>query len=119
VFARKRPDVPGLPYLVGEMENELATARMAHRDMVEVAEACEEPGPQTTSRIMIGRTLVGRAAVRVVEKAMEVTGGSSFYRASALERMFRDIQGARFHRPQEMHQLWMSGQLALGCNVEE
>jgi len=32
-----------------------------------------------------------------------------------LERLFRDVQGARFHRPQ----LRFSGRLALGLDVEE
>jgi alkylation response protein AidB-like acyl-CoA dehydrogenase len=100
------------------MENELASARMAHRDMVEAADSCEDPGPETTNRIMIGRTLVGRAVTHVVEKAMEVAGGSSFYRASGLERMFRDVQGARFHRPQERNQLRFSGGLALGLPID-
>jgi alkylation response protein AidB-like acyl-CoA dehydrogenase len=87
--------------------------------MVEAADQCVEPGPQTTNRIMIARTLVGRAAVRVVEKAMETIGGSSFYRASNFERLFRDIQGARFHRPQENSQLGFSGRLALGYSLDE
>jgi alkylation response protein AidB-like acyl-CoA dehydrogenase len=116
-MARKRPDDPGLPYLIGEMENDLAAARMAHRDMVEAADA-GEPGPVTTNRIWIGRTLVGRAATRVVEKAMEAAGGSSFYRAAGLERLFRDVQGARFHRPQERTQLRFSGRLALGLDID-
>ena len=64
------------------------------------------PGPEaTTRRIWIGRTLVGRAVTRVAEKAMEAAGGISFFRASGLERLFRDLQGARFHRPQERTQL--------------
>jgi alkylation response protein AidB-like acyl-CoA dehydrogenase len=50
---------------------------------------------------------------------MEVAGGSSFYRASGLERLFRDIQGARFHRPQERAQLRFSGRLALGLDLDE
>jgi acyl-CoA dehydrogenase len=119
VLARKRPADPNLFQAVGEMENELAVARMAHRDMVEAAEQCTDPVPQTTNRIMIGRTLVGRAAVRVVEKAMEAVGGSSFYRASNLERLFRDVQGARFHRPQERAQLGYSGRLGLGLGIDE
>jgi alkylation response protein AidB-like acyl-CoA dehydrogenase len=118
-FARKRRDDPDLPYLVGEMENELAAARLAHRDMVEAAACCEEPGPETTNRIVIARTLVGRAVSRVAEKAMEAVGGSSFYRVSGLERLFRDIQGARFHRPQERVQLRFSGRFALGLDVED
>ena len=52
------------------MENDLAAARMAHRDMVEAADT-GEPGPETTNRIWTARTLVGRAAMRVVEKASD------------------------------------------------
>jgi alkylation response protein AidB-like acyl-CoA dehydrogenase len=115
---RQYRDDSGLAYLVGEMENELASARMAHRDMVEAVET-STPGMDATNRIWIGRTLVGRAATRVVEKAMEVAGGSSFYRASGIERLFRDVQGARFHRPQERAQLRFSGRLALGLDADE
>ena len=68
---------------------------------------------------MIARTLVGRAAVEVVEKAMEAVGGSAFYRAAGLERLFRDIQGARFHRPQQRTQLELSGRLALGLGFDD
>jgi len=117
-IARKRADDPSLPYLIGEMHNDLASATMAYRDMVETA-ASGEPGPLTTSRVWTGRTLLGRAAIRVVEKAMEVAGASSFYRTSALERLFRDIQGARFHRPQQRSQLRFSGRLALGLDLDE
>jgi alkylation response protein AidB-like acyl-CoA dehydrogenase len=117
-LARGRSSDPDLPHLVGEMENELAVARLAHRDMVEAAETCEEPGPEITNRIMTGRTLVGRATTRVLEKAMAVVGGRSFYRSVGLERMFRDVQGARFHRPQEQNQLHGSGCLALGIAAD-
>ena len=41
--ARKRRDEPGLAHLVGEMENELAAARLAHRDMVEAAAGLRGP----------------------------------------------------------------------------
>ena len=113
-IAKKRSIDSTLQCLVGEMDNDLAIARMAHRDMVEAAYSCESPGPELSNRVMVGRTLVGRAAVRVVEKAMETVGGSSFYRSSGLERLFRDVQGARFHRPQERAQLQLSGGHALG-----
>ena len=117
--ARQRADDPGLVNLVGEMENELAAARMAHRDMVAAAAGCEQPGPEITNRILIARTLTGRAAIRVVERAMEIAGGASFFRAAGLERLFRDVQGARFHRPQERTQLRFSGRLALGLDIDE
>jgi Acyl-CoA dehydrogenase, C-terminal domain len=39
----------------------------------------------------------GRAAIRAVEVAMEVAGGAGFFREAGLERLFRDVQGARYH----------------------
>jgi acyl-CoA dehydrogenase len=99
--------------IVGEMDTELASARIAHRDMIEAAFTLE-PGPNTLNRVFMDRTLVGRGVLRVAEHAMEAAGGSAFYRATGLERLFRDIQAVRYHRPQERMQLRHSGALALG-----
>ena len=112
-MAAKRADSLGLVDILGEMETELAGARIAHRDMVEAASTLE-PGSDTSNRVFMDRTLVGRAVLRVAEKAMESAGGSAFYRAAGLERLFRDIQGVRYHRPQERMQIRYSGELTLG-----
>jgi alkylation response protein AidB-like acyl-CoA dehydrogenase len=109
----ERADKPGLVDVLGEMDTELAGARIAHRDMVDAAFTLE-PGSNTSNRIFMDRTLMGRAVLRVAEKAMEAAGGSAFYRAAGLERLFRDIQGVRYHRPQERMQVRYSGELALG-----
>ena len=85
--------------------------------MVETA-AASKPGPETTSAIFIGRTLAGQNAVRAVEKAMEVAGGAGFYRNAGLERLFRDVQGARFHPLQEKQQQRLTGRLALGLDID-
>jgi alkylation response protein AidB-like acyl-CoA dehydrogenase len=85
--------------------------------MVEAALTLE-PGPETSNRIFIGRTLVGRSVLRVADIAMEALGGGAFYRAAGLERLFRDIQGARYHRPQARVQRDYSGRLALGLDVD-
>jgi len=66
-----------------------------------------------------GPTLVGAAATRVVDKAMDIVGGSGFYRAAGFERLFRDVQGARYHRPQQRTQLRFTGRLVLGLDPEE
>jgi indole-3-acetate monooxygenase len=99
--------------IVGEMDTELAAARIAHRDMTEAASTLE-PGMDTLNRVFTDRTLAGRAVLRVAERAMEAAGGAGFYRAAGLERLFRDIQGVRYHRPQERMQLRYSGELGLG-----
>jgi alkylation response protein AidB-like acyl-CoA dehydrogenase len=109
----KGSENPDIFDIVGAMDTELASARIAHRDMTEAASTLE-PNTDTLNRIFTDRTLVGRAVLRVAERAMEAAGGSGFYRAAGLERLFRDIQGVRYHRPQERMQLRYSGELALG-----
>ncbi len=112
--ARKR-DNPDVQLSVGEMENELHAARLACDDMIALA-ASVPPGPASTNQIAIDRTLAGRGAIRTVEKAMEVTGGGSFYRRLGMERLFRDVQAARFHPLQEKPQLRFTGRQALGLD---
>jgi alkylation response protein AidB-like acyl-CoA dehydrogenase len=116
-IARSKPSDDNLAYLVGEMENAFAAAAMALEQMIHTAETAQ-PGPDTTNRIMIGRTLAGQAAIKTVERAMEVAGGASFYRRFGLERAFRDVQGARFHPLQEKPQLRYTGRLALGLEID-
>jgi acyl-CoA dehydrogenase len=76
------------------------------------------PGPQATNRAVIGRAIAGQAAIRTVERAMEVAGGASFYRDLGLERAYRDVRGARFHPLQERPQLRSTGRLALGLDID-
>jgi alkylation response protein AidB-like acyl-CoA dehydrogenase len=116
-LAKKRPQDPLLAQLVGEMENRLLAARLAHRRMVEIAGSAT-PGPETTSEAMACRTLVGQAAIDTVAKAMEVAGGAAFYRKTGLERAFRDVQAARFHPLQEKPQLDLAGRVALSWDID-
>jgi acyl-CoA dehydrogenase len=113
--ARRRED-PVMQALVGEMDNELAVARLAVRHMIDVADT-DRIGPDETNQVLIGRTLSGRATVRTVEKAMEVAGGPGFYRALGLERLFRDVQAARYHPLHEKPQTVYTGRYALGLDV--
>jgi len=116
-MAKKRPADPLLAQLVGEMENHLLAARLAHRRMVEIAET-GSPGPDATSEAMQCRTLVGQGAIDTVAKAIEVGGGAAFYRKTGLERAFRDVQAGRFHPLQEKPQLDLAGRVALGWDID-
>jgi len=115
--AAKRKEQDETRLNVGEMENELRTAQIALESMVAVA-AQSKPGPDTTNEIMIRRGIAGRAAVRAAEKAMEVAGGGSFFRSMGLERLFRDVQGARFHPLTEKKQLEYTGRYTLGLDID-
>jgi acyl-CoA dehydrogenase len=113
--ASRRHDAGALE-LVGRMENELATARMALRQMIDAA-ACGRVGTETTNEVLIGRAVAGPAAIRTVEVAMEVAAGAGFYRDLGLERLFRDVQGARYHPLRGSAQLIYAGRVALGLDV--
>ncbi|ODT89255.1 acyl-CoA dehydrogenase family protein [Phenylobacterium sp. SCN 70-31] len=102
---------------LGEVETHLTAARLALTDMLACA-ASDEPGPQATNRIMIGRTLTARAAVATVDRAMAAAGGAGFYRAAGLERIWRDVQAARHHPLQEPAQARLAGRLALGLDID-
>ena len=110
-IAKRKPE-PDLA-LAGRMDTELRAAQLAHRWMLDVV-ARNAPSADTVNEVMIGRTLVGRHAIAAVELAMELAGGASFYRATGLERRFRDIQGARFHPLQSGPQARYAGATALG-----
>jgi len=48
---------------------------------------------------------------------MELAGGGAFFRVRGLERLFRDIQGARYHPLQEKPQKLFAGRLAPGLDI--
>jgi acyl-CoA dehydrogenase len=116
--AAKRAHDPATQELVGRMENELAVARMGLRQMID-AGVRDCPDIETTNEVLIGRTVVGGAAIRTVEAAMDVAAGAGFYRDLGLERLFRDVQGARYHPVRGSGQLAYTGRVALGLDVND
>jgi alkylation response protein AidB-like acyl-CoA dehydrogenase len=113
---RKKND-PVVPILVGELEAELLTAKLAHAAMVDNV-VSRKPGPETTAHVMSLRTIFARGAVRAVEKAMEVGGGAGFYRDAGLERLFRDIQAVKYHPLPEKPQARLTGRIVLGLDID-
>jgi alkylation response protein AidB-like acyl-CoA dehydrogenase len=60
-----------------------------------------------------------QAAWRIVDKAMDLSGGFGMFKKSELERLFRDARAGRFHpaNPALSHEL--VGKLSLGINPDE
>lgn len=89
---------PHVPYLIGEMNNELTTAQVLLKDMIGIANNFEfEPLDENGVAMLTRKTVVANAAMRTVEKGMHAIGGKSYYRAMEIERLFRDIQASTFH----------------------
>ncbi|MBI5261051.1 MAG: acyl-CoA dehydrogenase family protein [Bradyrhizobium sp.] len=113
---RKQPDQHAIQ-LAGRMDTELAGARLAQESMLAVVRR-NAPSAETVNEVMIGRNLVARHAIAAVELAMELAGGAGFYRATGLERRFRDIQAARYHPMQSGPQAQYAGAMAFGLPVD-
>jgi len=108
---------PAIVDLVGALDTELAATRMVLDSMVAFSETAQ-PGPATTNTIFMHRTLVARSARITVDLALEVMGGMSYHRRNGLERLFRDVQGARFHPLPEHQQRRYAGRMALGMPID-
>ena len=116
--ARRRRDDRVVQAHAGEVENELTSAQLALARMVDIA-MTRKPGVETTVEIMCCRAILGRGARAAVDKAMDLAGGGSFLRRNALERLFRDVQGVRYHPLQEKPQNVVAGRFALGLPLDQ
>ncbi|MGE0735553.1 MAG: acyl-CoA dehydrogenase family protein [Alphaproteobacteria bacterium] len=110
--AQKRRNDPLAQRLAGEMENALFAARTAHEALLACSD--DKPGLENTNRVFQARAQVEKSALAVLDRAVTLAGGGSYFRRSPLERLWRDIQAARFHPLQENDQLLLAGQMALG-----
>jgi acyl-CoA dehydrogenase len=113
--ARKRKADDALVSEVGAMETHVNTVRIAVDDML--AGYTQTPDLNSTNRIMAARTLAGEAAISAVTAALTVAGSSAFMRSHPLERLFRDVQAARFHPMSAVAQQALAGRLALGLEA--
>ena len=114
-LARKRQSDPVVPYLLGELANELTKVQLAADDMVRVANDFDVAmSLDVTSSMLVRKTIVAEGVLATVEKALEVAGGAGFYRKAGLERLLRDAHGAQFHPLPAKRQHRFTGRIALG-----
>ena len=116
--AKRRKDDRLVQAHAGEIENELTSAQLALARMIDMSMTVK-PGVETTVEMMCCRTILGRSTRATVDKAMDLAGGSSFLRRNALERLFRDVQGVRYHPLQEKPQTVLAGRFGLGLPLDE
>ncbi|MGE5218896.1 MAG: acyl-CoA dehydrogenase family protein [Chloroflexota bacterium] len=111
---RKKTAKSQAPSLIGAMNNDLVAAEVQLNDMLRIADNYDfEPIDQNGHDMLARKTNVATAAIGVVTKAMEIVGGEGFYRGFGLERLFRDVQAARYHPLAESDQVKFSGEFLL------
>jgi len=96
--------------MIGQMETSYMTA-VSVRDQA-AAQLAEFP-EDMQGAVAIGiacRQVVVENAIATVEQAMQIAGGTSYFRKSALERLWRDVQAGRYHPPAQPVSYQMVGQ---------
>ncbi|MDA0770959.1 MAG: acyl-CoA/acyl-ACP dehydrogenase [Chloroflexi bacterium] len=116
--AKKRDDRT-VQEAVGEMDTDLLSAQTSLQSIVDLASSDYVPNADNSNLIYRHKTIITKAAIRSVEKAIEAVGGAAYFRKLGLERNFRDIQAAKFHAFQERKQYSFSGRIALGLDPVE
>jgi len=102
---------------IGEMLTELANAQIALQSMVANANDLDlEPMVEHANRALIRKTILINAVKRVVDTALETTGGAGYFRGMGLERILRDAHAAQFHPMPERKQYRFTGRLAMGLD---
>lgn len=115
--AKRRSQEPQVPFIVGEMQNAHTSARLAWEAAVANAANYDfTPAVDRANQTLGYKTLIAKATIETVQKALEVAGGPGFFRRLGLERLFRDVQGAAYHPMPEKKQQLFSGRLALGLD---
>ncbi len=103
-----------LPYLIGKLHNARLSARAQWQMMYTLTNELDfQPEEATAIDMLSYKTNVAEAAIQTVTLATEAAGGQSFYRKAALERLFRDVQAARFHPLPQWEQFGFTGKRLL------
>jgi alkylation response protein AidB-like acyl-CoA dehydrogenase len=117
---QRRRDDQDVWYLVGELDNALATGQMAVKSMIDL---CNNyvftPDVATANAAFVRKTIAAQSLIAAVEKAVEAVGGAGYLRTNSLERHLRDIHGAQFHPLQAKRQHRFSGRFALGLDPSD
>ncbi|MEK9967856.1 MAG: acyl-CoA dehydrogenase family protein [Ferrovibrio sp.] len=116
-LASKRREDTDTQMLIGAMDTALAAATAAHERMLQLGEA-GAPGEQTTATMLTLKRAMTDSLLQVGSLAMDAAGGSAFYRDNGIERLFRDLQAARYHPMTILPQQRLAGRLAMGLNAD-
>jgi alkylation response protein AidB-like acyl-CoA dehydrogenase len=70
-------------------------------------------------RLIGTRHFVINQAYAIVDRALELSGGSGVFKHNRLEQLFRDVRMGRFHPPNDMMTHELIGKMCLGVDPDD
>ncbi|MDR0270541.1 acyl-CoA dehydrogenase family protein [Paenibacillus sp.] len=116
-------ELPHIQQKIGEMESELITARTLLYSVADRWDRLPKERPSMKPELGLSKTMATNAAMRIVDLAMRIVGGSSLSRSLPLERMYRDVRAGLHNPPMDDSVIAMLAQRAIsemsGTDSEE
>ncbi|WP_329576560.1 acyl-CoA/acyl-ACP dehydrogenase [Kitasatospora sp. NBC_01250] len=118
---RRRTGSAGTTAALAEMESAIVSARGVLRSLLVDVDAHDPDthGPALMRACIAAGMVVERAALQVVDLAMQLSGGGSYRAGHPLGRLARDVRAAMFMRPHAPAEEWADAlaELALTAPV--
>ena len=107
-----------------EVQHHVAKMRMAHdaaEALLDRTAGDWEAGVEHADwpvRLVANRQVVINAAIDIVDRALDLSGGAGAFRANRLEQLFRDVRMGRFHPGNRLLAPELIGKLCLGIDPD-
>ncbi len=111
---RATADLPAVHRQIGLMDAKLRGAWWSLMGSIEELGEDYTATPEALATVMLAKRQAVTEAIEVVNIAMEVMGGRSFFKRFGMERAYRDVRAGTFHPLTPEATLTYAGKLALG-----
>jgi acyl-CoA dehydrogenase len=115
---RPLADDPTVQRQVGLMDAKLRTLWWSLLGALDELGEEYSPDDRAMAPLMIAKRQVVTEAQAVVDLAMQIVGGSAYFRTSPLERAYRDVRAGLFHPMNPERTLLYAGRLALDVSAD-
>jgi alkylation response protein AidB-like acyl-CoA dehydrogenase len=97
VMPRPIAHLPGIQFLVADMDIKLAASRALTLKIADEWLAGQHRAPESLATVVMPKYLATNNAIEVVNAAMQLVGGVSIFKRTPLERYYRDVRAGTFH----------------------
>ena len=118
VAGTAKADDPSVQRTVGLMDNKLRVCGWALDGALRLVGDDPTPSDERVVAVMAAKRTIAIEGVQVCDLAMEVAGGSAYFRTSPIEQCYRDVRAAKFHPFTPEQTLIHAGRVCLGLPAD-